>query len=69
MAELITHRCKGSLKARASIRYDDDKYLPKEWILRLVQFDTESWGLYPHYCGRIDYCPYCGQRLEEPPWE
>lgn len=65
-----THRCKGSLKAEVSIRYDykytnlrlKDDY--KHWRLFKSTLDNE-WNKYLLHVAEIEYCPFCGKKLEE----
>ncbi len=66
---MITHRCMGSLKARVSIRYE------KGWNFK---DGRDAWWMYqPLYdyewdttvlttVAEIRFCPFCGQKLEEP---
>lgn len=66
-----THRCKGSLKAEVSIRYDyrfklkmlrDLDYLA--WRLYHYTFDGEYDCIEECHVSEIIYCPYCGEKLE-----
>lgn len=68
---MITHRCKGSLNNRLSIRYQR----PYKYVR---EFDPVGWQLYQNYFDTyygvwaqrlpaqyIKYCPYCGEKLKE----
>ena len=69
--KMKTHRCKGSLKAEVSIRYDyrfqlkmlrDLDYLA--WRLYHYTFDGEYDCIEECHVSEIIYCPYCGEKLE-----
>ena len=68
-----THRCEGSVKAKAGIDYEKIFIGPMEedgpdWHLKLFG-DEWTWEtgkpvfafLYP-----ISFCPFCGEKLEKP---
>lgn len=69
-----THRCEGSLRACCSIRrrYHDgpttfvtELMLPDDgWHLLSQEFDYDYDDTYMVHVARIDYCPWCGERLE-----
>lgn len=68
---MTTHRCKGSLAAKASIRYEkffkyaDIEWDKPKWYLSKWYEDSE-WGVWGQ--GQqipITYCPFCGEKLEE----
>ena len=66
-----THRCEGSLNAGVPIRYRPENHYnsksPYAWILCVIEWDSE-WGTYHHNrVTKIDFCPFCGQRLVDPP--
>lgn len=58
------HRCKGSLKAQASIHYSPTDWEVGEWILSVLTIDDEWGGVKMERTGEIIYCPYCGKKLE-----
>lgn len=66
-----THRCGGSLKAHISIRYDDNPdalFLSHDlcWRLRRIEHDYDYDAIYlENLVGGIEYCPFCGEKLEE----
>lgn len=67
-----THRCKGSIDAKVSIRSNaqHNKYCEADgiyagWTLWSVDYDID-WDV--HVSTRIatiTYCPFCGMRLED----
>ena len=65
-----THRCKNSIKNGISIRYTNPyRYTSlsnKEdwWLLKAIKdFDYDSFYLQP--IAIIQYCPFCGKKLEK----
>ena len=63
---MITHRCRGSLKAGISIRYGKGWFEGNAWRMWKPITDSE-WGttvLTP--ITEIQFCPFCGQKLEAP---
>ena len=74
---MITHRCRGSLKAGVSIRYAYQKiYWP--YMLRSPS-EKQAWRMITYGVGdeymdtvietshtEINFCPFCGQKLEAP---
>lgn len=65
-----THRCKESLKKQISIRYTNPylfSSLSKEenwWLLKSMEdFDYDCFYLQP--IAPIQYCPFCGKKLEK----
>ena len=63
---VITHRCKGSLKAGISIRHGKGWFEGNAWRMWKPITDSE-WGttvLTP--IAEIRFCPFCGQKLEAP---
>lgn len=74
---MITHRCRGSLKVGVSIRYAYQKiYWP--YMLRSPS-EKQAWRMITYGVGdeymdtvietshtEINFCPFCGQKLEEP---
>ena len=68
---MITHRCKGSLDAGISIRWekrlenlslDNDWYA---WRMSKYAYDFEYDVYVKHHFAEIKYCPFCGKLLEE----
>ena len=57
-----THRCKWSLKAKASIRHEIHCGELNWW---LSCFTLEYYGWRQSYLTEVKYCPYCGDKLEE----
>lgn len=57
---MITHRCKESLKHHASIR----KYDGCDWRLSIAVWDNDYDVTYLRYVCIINYCPFCGKKLE-----
>ena len=71
---VITHRCKGSLKAGVSIRY------AYQWPYMLRSpSEKQAWRMITYGVGdeymdtvietsdtEINFCPFCGQKLEAP---
>jgi hypothetical protein len=67
---MTSHRCEGSLKANASIRYDKRfEFLEGDygWWLRSILLDDflEPCGLTQCFHQPISYCPFCGEKLDE----
>lgn len=67
-----THRCEGSLKAKVSIRFS--KAFPgwnfgggdyEAWRLFHLEYDSEYDTKYLSHVSKIDYCPFCGEKLDE----
>lgn len=63
-----THRCKGSLRARKSIRYDNnpDSIWPDEtesWHIRYTDKGEYDAVYMVNLVSGIKYCPYCGKNL------
>lgn len=71
---MITHRCRGSLKARVSIRYAYQwPYMlrsPSEkqaWRMITYGVDDEYMDIVIKTSDtEINFCPFCGQNLEAP---
>lgn len=64
-----THRCKESLEARASMRYDKQySFLDGNlgWWLREVRSDDEYFVKFLSPCLQkpIKFCPFCGVKLD-----
>lgn len=59
--KIISHRCAGSLAAGASIRYEYSKWYLKTYGINM---DGDCVGLESRT--EIKYCPFCGEKLEEP---
>lgn len=59
---MITHRCKGSLAAGASIRYERDYFC---WDLSIREA-ADPYRDYLKYICTIYFCPFCGKQLDEP---
>ena len=59
-----THRCKGSLAERVSIRYEDET---AAWWMFKPAHDLEWDAYYLSVVAKIDYCPFCGEELETRP--
>lgn len=57
-----THRCKQSLENRMSIRLIDDIEEPA-WVLFEPTLDFEYSYRYLHLVCPIEYCPFCGAKL------
>lgn len=71
--EFITHRCPELLEQRASIRWykkDHDKLYqwpePDMWWLSSLEIDYDYDTEYLRDYARINYCPFCGKKLEVP---
>lgn len=64
---ILNHRCEGSVRARASIRYERYPYsnngLP-QWVQYRhdMDFDWDWEG--QSKVGEIKFCPYCGVELQ-----
>ena len=63
---LITHRCKGSLKAGVSIRYGKDWSNKNAWRIWYPMIDDEWTRTVLTSIAEIRFCPFCGQELEVP---
>lgn len=65
-----THRCEGSLKNHMSLRYttvvERFSYGDLGWQLRKRDYDSEWDSTYLNWCCTVDYCPFCGMKLEKP---
>lgn len=61
MTKPITHRCAGSLAAGASIRYEYSK-----WHLKTYGINMDCDCVELESMTEIKYCPFCGEKLEEP---
>ena len=64
-----THRCEQLLKLNMSIRYYPNgctltQYM-KGWVLSKPEVDFEWMTTYLNHICHIDYCPFCGKKLEE----
>lgn len=69
---MITHRCKGSLEHRVSIRYQRPHrlvlldHMPVGWHAYTYKYDNYNDVWFPQLSASyIKYCPYCGQELKE----
>ena len=69
----MTHRCKGSLENRVSIRFTDILQELREedkedvtWRLFSIEEDYEYLHTYMSHVSEITYCPFCGQKLSKP---
>ena len=68
---MITHRCKGSLENKVSIRYTKEfqniNYLSDYIAWRLFQLETDSdYGCaYLSHVSEIKFCPFCGKELKD----
>ena len=64
MNNIISHRCKNSLKNKSSIRFNEAK---NKWILYKKNYMVDYWG-YKIYrmepCYEINYYPFCGRDLK-----
>lgn len=59
--KVISHRCKQLLDHRGvSIRYSEDL-----WILYILRYDFNYGTNYLESISTIEYCPFCGKRLDE----
>ena len=64
---MITHRCKGSLKASTSIRYGKGWYDNQDaWRMWKTVIDDEWITTVLTPIAKIRFCPFCGQKLEAP---
>lgn len=63
---LITHRCKGSLKAGIAIRYGKDYFNRNAWRIWAPMLDDEWITTRLESIAEIRFCPFCGQELEVP---
>lgn len=69
--KFVAHRCEGSVKNYISIRkYEPNgfKYQwpePNRWALLLNEFDYDYDSHYQSVKCYIDYCPFCGERLDQ----
>lgn len=66
------HRCEGSLANEISIRKDYGNKLVKDingdvkqWRMFNYQYDFDSDDYYEECIAKIDYCPFCGDKLEQ----
>lgn len=67
MPRLITNRCKTSLTAGVSIRFQKTMFDDKpRWRLMYPYEDIDYMTTYLTNVCEIKYCPFCGQKLEEP---
>lgn len=63
---ILNHRCTGSVKSRASIRYETRSWFPDEspkWIQYHHDYDSEYGTERQAHVGEIKFCPYCGIEL------
>lgn len=64
---MITHRCRGSLKAGISIRYGKRWYDNQNaWRMWEPVIDDEWITTVLTPVAEIRFCPFCGQKLEAP---
>lgn len=63
---MITHRCKGSLEAGISIRYEKDWFNRTAWWISAPMLDDEWITTVLTPIAEIRFCPFCGQKLEAP---
>lgn len=64
---MITHRCKGSLKASTSIRYGKGWYDNQDaWRMWKTVIDDEWITTVLTPIAKIRFCPFCGKKLEAP---
>lgn len=63
---VITHRCRGSLKAGISIRYGKDWFEGNAWRMWKTITDSEGITTVLTPIAEIRFCPFCGQKLEVP---
>lgn len=66
----ISHRCEKSLKNKMSIRYYDPypnypSLSNKAWWLFQQKYDFEYDCINLVRISPIEYCPYCGEKLEK----
>lgn len=65
-----THRCKGVSENNTPIRYSYRHLYRKEdgmaWRLKLLMHDYDWDTKYLRFVSEIQYCPYCGEKLEPP---
>ena len=64
--QTITHRCRGSLKAGVSIRYEKDWFEGNAWRMWRTVIDDERITTVLTPIAKIRFCPFCGQKLEAP---
>ena len=68
--KIKTHRCKGSLNSRLSIRcttpysvrYKEDEVA---WRLFSIEESDYDCSRYLSHITEINYCPFCGEKLEK----
>ncbi len=63
---VITHRCRGSLKASISIRYGKGWFEGNAWRMWRTVIDDEGITTVLTPIAKIRFCPFCGQKLEVP---
>ena len=77
MKPIKTHRCKELLEYNknsyipVAIRYEkwfktfdiNNDYL--SWILSKLEWDNDGFVKYMTNCCRIEYCPFCGEKLND----
>ena len=66
---MITHRCRGSLKAGASIRYGKGWFEGNAWRIWYPMIDDEWTRTVLTPIAEIRFCPFCGQELGVPEGE
>lgn len=62
-----THRCPGSLEAKTPIRFltkEHTPYEPPGWYIHYLRDDDEYDCVHLTRVAKIDFCPFCGQKLE-----
>ena len=59
MYNTVTHRCKVSLENETPIRYEKGN-----WELFNVYRDWDYDTIYLRKICKIEYCPFCGHKLE-----
>lgn len=59
-----THRCEESLAAKISIRYEEKT---SAWWLFKPTHDLDWDTYYLSVISKIQYCPFCGEKLEMRP--
>ena len=66
-----THRCKGSVAAKVSIRKNAaisilfDAGIYSGWSLCFMRYDTDYMCYHNYLIAQIKHCPFCGTRLED----